>query len=241
MDDYIEAQTSLQKFHQGFPDWYPNIVNFRLSYLADKIAEATAALPSTNAAPPTAAVPAPPGAPAAATTQLEAQLNALRGQVNQLRTGNELLQDKLKEALAEQPATVSPREFAQVQEQLRSLMKQNDLLKVSLAQGQGGAAGVNTNTVEQLKQALAGANQKLAVQTARADKLTLENQALQTRLQSLLAARRTARPCARKMNCSRNRWPDSSPPRQWWRRTPTPIRNWPWTKRRLRPCSRRRQ
>ncbi len=188
LDDYIEAQTGLQKFHQVFPDWYPNIVNFRLSYLADKIAEATAALPSTNAAPPTAAVPAPPGAPAAATAQLEAQLNALRGRVNQLRTDNELLQDKLKEALAEQPATVSPREFAQVQEQLRSLMKQNDLLKVSLAQGQGGAAGVNTNTVEQLKQALAGANQKLAVQTARADKLTLENQALETHLQSLLAS-----------------------------------------------------
>jgi Flp pilus assembly protein TadD len=200
LDDYTEAQTDLQKFQQVFPDWYPKIVNFRLSYLADKIAEATAALPSTNPAPVAASVPAPPGAPpasvpappgappAAATARLEAQLGTLQGQVNQLQAGNDALQARLKEALAVQPATVSPREFAQAQEQLRSLMKENDLLKVRLTQGQGGAAGVNTNSLEQLKQALAEANQNLAVQTARADQLTLENQTLQTRLQSLLAS-----------------------------------------------------
>ena len=68
-------------------------------------------------------------------------------------------------------------------------MKENDLLKVSLAQGNGGAAaGVDARTFELLKQALAEANQKLAAQTARADKLAQENQTLQTRLQSLLAS-----------------------------------------------------
>jgi Flp pilus assembly protein TadD len=95
----------------------------------------------------------------------------------------------LKEALAVQPATVSPGEFTQVQEQLRLLMKENDLLKVSLREGNGNAAaGVDARTFELLKQALAEANQKLAAQTARADQLAMENQSLQTRLQSLLTS-----------------------------------------------------
>jgi Flp pilus assembly protein TadD len=190
LDDYVEAQTNLQKFQKVFPDWSPNIVNFRLNYLAEKIAEATARLPSTNTLPPAASVSATPvAAPAAATAELESQLSALHEQVRRLQTDNETLQSKLKEALTAQPAAVSPREFAQVQEQLRFLMKENDLLKVSLTQEHGGAAtGVDAKSFELLKQALAEANQKLAVQTAHADKLTLENQALQTRLQSLLAS-----------------------------------------------------
>ncbi len=191
LDDYVEAQTSLQRFQRVFPDWNPKIVNFRLNYLAEKIAEATARLPSTtNTPPPAASVPAKPGAaPAAATAELESQLSALHDQVRRLQTDNETLQSKLKEALVAQPAAVSPREFTQVQEQLRFLMKENDLLKVSLAQGHGGeATAVDAKSFELLKQALDEANQKLAVQTARADKLTQENQALQTRLQSLLAS-----------------------------------------------------
>jgi len=194
LDVYIEAQNSLQKFHKVFPDWSPKIVNFRLDYLAEKIAEATAKLPSANPPPPATAAPAASTAPAApvaaaANTELESQLSALHDQVRRLQTDNETLQSKLKEALAAQPAAVSPDQFAQVQEQLRFLMKENDLLKVSLAQGHGNAAeGVDAKSFELLKQALAEANQKLAVQAARADQLTLENQALQTRLQSLLAS-----------------------------------------------------
>jgi len=191
LDDYVEAQKDLQQFQKVFPEWYPKIVNFRSDYLAEKIAEVTAKLPATNPPPPAATAAAAPGtaAPAAATAELEAQLSALHEQVKQLQTDSETLQAKLKEALAVQPATVSPAQFAQVQEQLRFLMKENDLLKVSLAQGQGGTVeGVDEKAFTLLKQALAEANQKLAAQTARADKLALENQALQTRLQSLLAS-----------------------------------------------------
>ncbi|HEV2436223.1 MAG TPA: hypothetical protein VG077_09510, partial [Verrucomicrobiae bacterium] len=199
LDDYAEAQDDLQKFQKVFPDWNPRIVNFRLKYLAEKIAGVTASLPSTNAPPPTAAVPAAPGTPpgstntaaaiAAATAQLQSQLSALQEQVRRLQGNNETLQSKLKEALAAQPATVSPAQLAQVQQQLRALMKENDLLKVSQAQGNGGAAaGVDAKDLELLKQALAEANRKLAAQTERAGKLSQENQTLQTRLQSLLAS-----------------------------------------------------
>jgi len=190
LEDYTDAQNRLQRFQRVFPDWYPKIVDFRLNYLAEKIAEATAKLPSTNPPPPVTSAPATPAeAAAAAKAQLESQLSALHEQIKQLQTDNETLQAKLKESLAVQPATVSPTQFAQVQEQLRSLMKENDLLKTSLAQGHGSAAGIgDTQAVAQLKQTLAEANQKLAVQTERANKLASENQSLQTRLQSLLAS-----------------------------------------------------
>ncbi len=193
LDDYAEAQNDLQRFQKVFPDWNPRIVNFRLDYLADKIAEMTARLPSANTVPVAVSAPATSGTPApaaaAANAELESQLGALHEQVKRLQTDNETLQAKLKEALAVQPATVSPAEFAQVQEQLRFLMKENDLLKVSLGQGNGNAAtGVDARTVDLLKQALAEANQKLSVQTARADQLALANQSLQTRLQSLLTS-----------------------------------------------------
>jgi Flp pilus assembly protein TadD len=185
LDDYTEAQTDLQKFQRVFPDWNPKIVNFRLSYLAERIAEVTAKLPSTKPPPAVVAVrPATanaPGAPAAPPNpELQTQLNALHDQVKQLQTDNQTLQSKLKEALAVQPATVSPDQYAQLQQQFRLLMKENDLLVVGLSQGNGhAAAGADALTVESLKQALAD-------QTTRADTLTLENQALQTRMRSLM-------------------------------------------------------
>jgi tetratricopeptide (TPR) repeat protein len=180
LDDYNEAQSDLQKFQRVFPDWNPKIVNFRLSYLAEKITEATAKLPVPKPPPVVVAVTPGPVSAAPATAELQAQLNALHEQVNQLQAGNDTLQAKLKEALAAQPATVSPEQFAQMQQQLRYLMKENDLLKVGLAQGKGGmAAGGDVPTVESLKAAL-------AVQTARANSLARDNEALQTRMRSLL-------------------------------------------------------
>ena len=188
LDDFSEAQTDLQKFQKVFPDWNPRIVNFRLSYLAERIAQVTAKLPSIpqTGTPPAvvAAAPARTGTPgtaaAPASPELQAQLNDLRGQVKQLQGDNGILQAKLKEALAIQPAAVSPEQVAQLQQQLRFLTKENELLKVGLAQGNGTVVpGVDAKTLDLLKQALAD-------QTTRANTLALENQALQVRMQSIL-------------------------------------------------------
>ncbi|HTV76117.1 MAG TPA: hypothetical protein VMD57_03890, partial [Candidatus Baltobacteraceae bacterium] len=180
LDEFVEVQTELQKFQKIFPDWHPAIVNYRLNYLAEKIAEVTALLPVTNA-PPVASAPVT-NAPAA-TNDFEAQqLNALRAQVQQLQADNVTLAAKLKEALVVQPAAIDPRELARAQEQVRWLMKENDLLKVSLAQEKTGAAG--GPETDALKQAQAA----LAAQTERADKLAEENEALQARVKSLLAS-----------------------------------------------------
>src|SRR5689334_16254818 len=48
---YMEAQTSLQRFQRGYPEWNTQVVGFRLSYLAGKIAELS---PSGTVQRPTA-------------------------------------------------------------------------------------------------------------------------------------------------------------------------------------------
>ncbi len=184
---YVEVQGELQRFQKLFPDWNPNIVNFRLNYLAGKVAEMTAQIPATNSPPQTVPKPAATNAPSAA--DVNAASDALRAQVQSLQADNTLLDAKLKEALASQPTAIDSRELDAAREQIRSLMKQNDLLKVSLAQGRiEKVADLKTNVTSRDGRALAEANQKLAAETARANKLALENQSLQARVQSLLVA-----------------------------------------------------
>ncbi|MGO8836408.1 MAG: tetratricopeptide repeat protein [Limisphaerales bacterium] len=193
---YLQVQADLQRFDKNYPDWNPRIVSFRLKYLADKIAEVTEKLPVTNPAPEMVAAPSAPAtagaAPSTAVADLQAQLGTLHEQVRKLQVDNSSLQSKLQEALGAQPAAIDPRELARAQENIRSLMKENDLLRVSLSQGKTGpAAGAATaeSAALQLAQlALAEANQKLAEQTGRADRLARENQALQSRVQTLLAS-----------------------------------------------------
>jgi Flp pilus assembly protein TadD len=189
---YLQVQGELQRFQKIYPDWNPRIVSFRLNYLVEKIAEVTAKLPVVpQSGTPPPAPPAPGAAPSTSTADLAAQLGALHEQVQKLQSDNTTLQAKLKEALGAQPAAIDPRELTRAREIIRSLMKENDLLKVSLSQGKtgttSGAAGAELDALKLAELALAEANQKLAEQTARAGKLALENQALQSRVQALLA------------------------------------------------------
>jgi len=163
LDNYREAQTELQKFQQVYSDWNPNIISFRLNYLAQKIAALTPPTPAANApvAPAkTLAVPVP--------VDLSSQVNSLNAQLHQLQADNETLQAKLKEALSAQPATVSTDAFAQLQQQASALARENDLLKATVARQA-------TNDTPQLQQTL-------AQQTARATQLAEQNQSLQSRI-----------------------------------------------------------
>ncbi len=195
LDEFTEAQTELQQFQKLHPDWNPNIVNFRLSYLAEKISGLTPPAPAPKAIEPAPAVPAtnPPAANAAATSpdaEMQAQIAALQQQLQSLQADNAALAAKLKEALSVQPAAVDPRELEKARDQVRELMKENDLLKVTLAQGAATATSpkVDTNMVAELQQTLALAQQKLKSAAGEADRLTLENQTLQGRIQQLLAS-----------------------------------------------------
>ena len=124
---YLEAQTALQRFQKGYPDWNPKVISFRLNYVAAKIA---AALPpgagsATAAADSAAAKPAAPRAPArpdpacqGAAGDWEAQLARLSDQVRQLQADKAVLEAKLKEALSVQPAALDPRELARAEEKI---------------------------------------------------------------------------------------------------------------------------
>ena len=135
---FSDAQSQLVQFQKIYPTWNPNIVNFRLNQIADRIAELKAFTPAkastkpaekASGAPAIASqVPEPISAEAAHSTQA---LDGLQAELQALREANQLLQAKLKEALAAQPAAVDARELARAQDKIRWLMKQNDLLAAS--------------------------------------------------------------------------------------------------------------
>jgi Flp pilus assembly protein TadD len=191
---YIDAQTSLQRFQRIYPDWNRQVIQYRLNYLASRIAEISARTPVAATKTPIAAKP-PTTAPPALSLQpreredFEHQRDLLQSRVQQLQVDKMTLESKLKESLAAQPAAVDPRELAKAEEKIRSLEKENSLLQVSVAQQQTKAAPpVDTAAVEQMKRQLAEASQRLADQTKRADALAAERRALQTKLDSLIPA-----------------------------------------------------
>lgn len=198
LSKYLQAQTALQRFQKGYPDWNNNVVNFRLNYMADKIAALSARVPAPAAPAPKAA--AKPGEPVsaspaqpAAPKDWENQLTALKDQVQQLQVDKTVLESKLKEALSVQPATVDPRELAKAEARVQDLLKENDLLKVSLAQEKAKpAAAPDTKALDEARQALEEANRKLAEQTQTANTLALEKTALQTKLDNLAAGSASA-------------------------------------------------
>lgn len=171
LGDYIEAERELKQFQQVYSDWNPMIVNYRLSYLAEKITALTPQV-STNAPPVKAAASPPPA-------DWQAQLASLNGQIQQLQGANENLQAKLKEALSVQPEGASAAAYAQLQDQVRELSKENDLLKATAAQMTNAAPRAAAPQSDPKVQ------EELAAQTARASQLARDNEALETKILAL--------------------------------------------------------
>src|SRR5207244_2003026 len=197
---YLEAQTALQRLQKAYPDWNGQVVKFRLNYVAEKIAAvpgssaaATASIPASAAAtnPP---APSPAAAlnatfavrprPAEPVT-VENQLSGLKDQVRQLQADMIVLQAKLKEALSAQPTALDPSQLTEAQEKMKSLQKENDLLKVSVGQEKSRPTA-DPRLLEQTQTALADASRKVAEQTQKANNLASEKQALQKKLDSLI-------------------------------------------------------
>lgn len=189
---YLEAQSALQRFQKVYPSWNVKIVNFRLNYLAAKIAAVSPKVPA-QAAPKaaattetreaaTAAIPAKP----AASPDLERQVSALQDDVRKLQADKIFLEMKLKEALATQPAAIDARELTKAQEQIKSLLKENELLKTTAAAPTAKAeTGADAKVLADTQAALADANRKLSEQVERANALTREKKALQSRLDNM--------------------------------------------------------
>ena len=177
---YAEAQTALKKFQADFPDWQTNIVSFRLNYLGSKLKTSAPAEPPAEAA----AKIATPAEPSSAE-----QVRILQGQLQAAQTDKAALQDQVKALQAGQAAMVEAGQFAQAQEQIKELQKENHLLRIGIEQGQTGSIQLtNSVAMAQLRQSLADLNQKLQEQADLAAKLTLEKEALQKELDAKPAA-----------------------------------------------------
>ncbi|HEV2694213.1 MAG TPA: tetratricopeptide repeat protein [Verrucomicrobiae bacterium] len=180
---YTEAQGRLEKFQKLFPTWDPGIVSYRLDDLNKKIttlqAQTSAAKVVEPAAVATSTTPAAPD-------PLQAQVNEIQAQLQSAQTENRELQAKLKEALATQPAAVDAGELAAAQQQLRDLMKQNELLKSEEQNNQTPKVKTvvveDTNKISQLQLQLVASQKKLADEQKRAQSLVDENSALQKNL-----------------------------------------------------------
>ena len=192
---YRQAETELEQFKKAYPTWNPEIINFRLKYVGQKIAEiapkvqppAGGSAGTNRPAPPTAGVTPPAKA---APADWEAQMATLTDQVRQLQAEKVGLEAKLKEALAVRPAAADPRELARAQDQIRALQKDNDLLKVTLDQQKSNlVAAPDTKALQEARLALTEANRRLAEQTRLASSLAQEKQALSADAEAAAALR----------------------------------------------------
>lgn len=142
---YSEAQAALLRIKKDYPDWNAEVVKFRLTYLAEQIGTILAKMPADQTSAPAivgstnqAAAAKPENA--ARMAELENQLAAAKEEARQLQADKALLEAKLKEALAAQPAAIDPKELAKAEEKARALEKERDLLTTSLAMQQAKAA-----------------------------------------------------------------------------------------------------
>ena len=186
---YTDAREALLKLQHTYPTWQVNVVNFRLNYLAKRLALPGMNVPATSAAqpPPTnvTPIPAPPTtAPIVAPTTPETapQVNALQSQVQELQVNNSSLAAKLREALSARPSAVDPAAVTQAEERIRQLAKENDLLKASLATAPAKSGTSDGKQLAQLRKELDDAKRRLASEAARAASLAREKGDLQDRL-----------------------------------------------------------
>ena len=115
---------------------------------------------------------------------MQEKVQALTGEVKQLAADKALLEGKLREALAAQPTTVDPREVAKAAEKIRTLQKDNELLRTSLKQAETKAAKTSGSQAQLDAKSLAEAKNKLAEQVKIVAALKEEKTVLEKRVKS---------------------------------------------------------
>ena len=190
---YREAQAALLKFQKDYPGWNTKVVGYRLNYLSDSIESVLPRVPTpapSLSSPPTSAPAKPPVAGSTTPNHpvpppdWDAQVGSLKDQLRRVQEDKVSLEAKLKEALAAQPASIDPRELAKADNKIKALLKDIDLLKVSLEQERTRAAA-DPQAIESARKALDKANRDLVGQTGKANALEKERDALQSRLNRL--------------------------------------------------------
>ncbi len=198
---YLEAKNALERFQKFYPDWNSKIVKFRLNYLESHITALSPQVPAPVTVP-IATAPVAPGAatsaPSSGSAEAERRLAALQEDMRRLQADKVLLEAKLKEALATQPAAVDPRELARAQARIQELLKENELLKTAgAAQPAKAETSDDAKVLAETQSALVASDLKLKEQTERANKLAAEKQELQNRLDQLTPGSENAAELAR--------------------------------------------
>jgi tetratricopeptide (TPR) repeat protein len=179
---YTEAQAELLRLQADHPDWNPQVVKYRLDYLASKLKTLapfapSANAPSTNAPSPAPTVLAP--TPPPLSPDIQQEMAALQERIRSLTDANSDLSRRLKEALSVQPAGASSADMTRAQQKILALQKEKDLLTVTLEQERAAhAPGASPSTapgehaeVVRLKDALADSDKKLAEANSEIDSL----------------------------------------------------------------------
>jgi len=176
---YEEAREALQSLQKREPTWNPRVVEFRLRYIAEKLA----ALPAPQSPAPTEAGGLPD--PAAPAPEPLTELAALQERVRRLEADKLLLTARLREALAAQPATVDPRELAKAEERIKAQQKEIERLRADFPRPEmEPPQPADPEALASSQRALAQARLELATQGEKLATLTREKEGLQTLLRS---------------------------------------------------------
>ncbi len=193
---YGEALRLLEAFEKNYPGWNDALIRFRKQYLQERLGTPSVAPAPGPAAPATPAAPENP------------QLVALREELKQLAAERDLLQARLREALAAQPAATDPRELARAQERIGTLQREIEQLRAEIiARDARLAEAANARQLQdqlaEARQALADARQTLTRQNETVTNLTRQIETLQRQLEAARA--RAAAPPAEAAAAARAR------------------------------------
>ncbi len=181
---YGNAQRRLRELQRGYPSWNERVVNYRLRYVAEKLA----ALPESPTRATPEAVPVTPRldpGPAPAGEVIE-QFNSLNAEIGRLSSDKKLLEARLREALTAQPAPVDPHEFQQAVEKIAALQATNRVLVTDLEKQQADRKNLVERVVaEEAKAALNEANRQLFAQKTAASALQKERGELEAQLKKI--------------------------------------------------------
>jgi tetratricopeptide (TPR) repeat protein len=164
--EFLAVQEALLRMRTNYPAWNPQVVEFRLRELAQKLVAlpAQATLGDAQSKAPT-------------------ELDLLRQGIQDLERERDVLQAKLREALAARPAAVDPLELAKAEERIKAQQEEIERLKTGLKKDdQPTDTSANREGNESAQQALARAWRELAAQGDRMEKEALRRELASARV-----------------------------------------------------------
>lgn len=178
---FLEVQAQLIAFQRAYPTWHPEIVDFRLRHVQQRL-RALEPAAEPDAAPS-------PGTPDMVDPET-LWLRMLEARVRQLELEREELQTRLREALAHSPAVADSPELRRAEERIRLQQKEIDLLRYTVQAERENQRSVSQptpagRTEEDLRARLAAVEAELQLERTRSSVLQTAAAELQGQLRAL--------------------------------------------------------